>query len=111
MGVNTMAEKQEKVFEEVTQGNLWMPEEKGDEIEGEVVDIKTNQFDKQQHKLKAPSGEEFIIPTYTVLSGSELSDGKLSSIKVGDYIKIIYLGDQKSKKGTLYKDFKVEKAK
>lgn len=100
-------------FEEITasQGSLWMPEQKGDEIEGEVVGIKENQFQKQQHTLKAKSGDLFVIPTYTVLSGNDVSDGKLSSIKIGDYIRITYLGETKSKKGVLYKDFEVKKRK
>lgn len=92
----------ERKFKEIDSANLWLAENKDDSIEGEVVSIDTDQFDKKQHTLKAPSGEEFAIPSYTVLVT------KLKNIAVGDYVKITYLGELKSKKGALYKDFKVE---
>jgi len=95
--------KQEKIFEEIVSANLWLAEKEGDQIEGEIVEIGMNQFDKQQATIKAPSGEKFALPSYTVLTT------KLGNAKIGDYVRVTYLGDEKSQKGVDYKNFKVEK--
>lgn len=102
-----MEEEKLKEFEEVTSGNLWIPEDKDQEIEGEVVKIGISTFDdkKKSVTIKAQSGTEFLLPNHLVL------ENKLDEIIIGDYVKVTYLGEVKGKKGTLYKDYKVEKAK
>ncbi len=95
----------QRTFEEVVSNPMWKPEKENDEFEGEVMEFKKGLYSERQAVVKAPSGDLFNLPSYTVL------ENKMATIEVGDYIKVTYVGTKKSDKGVEYKDFKLEKAK
>lgn len=92
---------EERKYKEVEAGNLWLPDEENQSIEGEVVRRTEGAFGEQV-VLKTPNDEEFNIPNHAVLNT------KLAGVEVGTWIKIVYLGETKSKKGVGYKDYRVE---
>lgn len=99
-----MTEKQTKIFKEVTGvENLWRPEKVDESVEGEVKNIGEGNFGRELSIEK--DDVKATLPSLTVLNT------KLKGVKVGDYIRVTYLGEVRSKKGnSLYMDFKVEVA-
>ena len=95
---------EEKEYEEVQGGAVWVPQEKGDNIEGELTGTTQGQYG-DNFILKVPTGEEM-----TVFGGAVINT-KMRNVEVLKYVKITYIGEVKSSAGRVYKDFKVEVAK
>ena len=94
-------EKQEKIFKEIeSASNIWNPADMK-EIEGEFIREEQGTYGKN-YVLKCPSKEEFLVFGTTVLNT------KMAKVAIGDYVRITFLEEVKSKDGRVYKDFKVE---
>tara|TARA_Y100000817_G_C16455434_1_gene366981 strand:+ start:37 stop:456 length:420 start_codon:yes stop_codon:yes gene_type:complete len=81
----------------------WIPEEMP-ELEGTLLENKNNVgvFKSSLWKLQTP--EEVV---YTVWSSTVLTS-LLGKVPMGSYVKIVYLGKKKNKKGhSQYKDFQL----
>ena len=83
----------------IEENNFWSPKEKGDEVIGTLVLVRTGQYGKL-HELKLDSDEIITVPTWTILNN------KLNKIKTGQKVKIVYIGDIKTPNGNA-KDFAV----
>lgn len=82
----------------------WNPKEKNDSIEGELLMIE------EEVKVKDYTYKGYILETANNIQevlGSAVLDSKMRMIKVGDRVKIRYLGEEQSGKGQSYKKFKV----
>jgi hypothetical protein len=84
------------------QSEIWNPEA-GDEISGiylgfqpEVGDNKSNLY-----KIETSEGKQLDI------WGSKVLDGKMVSIKVGQQVKIKFMGKIKPPKGKEYKSYEI----
>lgn len=97
---------EEKNYEDVEQ-TFWEYEKEGDSIVGVYI---SKQEDVGMNKscvfnLDQPNGKIISIWSSTVL------ENKFKLVKIGDDLKIIYLGEKKAEKGNrTYKDFKIQKA-
>lgn len=77
------------------QANVWTYEKANDEIIGVLESIKPNTSfkDKLIYQLKKEDG------SISTVFGTTVLDDKMVGIKVGDLIKIVYLGTKEGKKG------------
>lgn len=95
----------EDKYEEVTAEGIKF-EKEGDSIEGvlESVTPSTQYEGQNNYDIKTKDGIKTVFGT-TVLNT------KLAKISLGSKIKIVYLGETKSKSGRFYRDFQVFVAK
>ena len=94
---------EEKKYSDVEQ-EFWSYEKEGDAIVGIY---ETNQENVGQNKsmlylLRQPNGK--IIGVW----GSTVLDNKFKLIRLGDDIRVVYLGIVKPTQGREYKDFKIQ---
>ena len=92
--------------EETENSDFWSPKEKGDSIEGTIVDIMNGKYGRQL-VIETTDKKQIITPAHKVLQQ------KLSNKVVGDMIKIVFDGQQlpsvKGEKGAMiYKVFRGE---
>jgi hypothetical protein len=68
--------------------NVWHYEKTGDEIVGQVVKIEDNRMydTKKVYELKKDDGASVLVFGTTVL------DSKMRGIKIGNRVKIVYVG-------------------
>jgi len=81
----------------------WIPEEMP-ELEGTLLENKNNVgvFKSSLWKLQTPDEMIFTVWSSTVLGSL------LGKVPMGSYVKIVYLGKKKNKKGhSQYKDFQL----
>ena len=81
--------KTESEWKEIGAAKVWLPEEEDDEIQGEVLGIQQGAYGMQL-VLKTKDGE-LLTPSHKVLQN------RLALVKVGDVVKIVYTGKEKSK--------------
>jgi len=78
--------------------DLWLPKTKMETIEGVVKEKKDNQYGVQV-VLISKDNKEYVTPSHKVLQC------KLSNVKVNDFIKIVYMGQElpkvKGQSGTM----------
>lgn len=67
--------------------DIWLPKEKEEFIEGEVVEISDGQYGRQI-TLKNEAGDTNTTPSHKVLQS------RLSEIKMGDWIRVVYKGEE-----------------
>lgn len=67
--------------------NIWLPEEKGDELRGEVVKVNLEGTYGPQWTIRQEDDEEIRTPSHKVLQN------RMSSVKVGSTVKIVYLDE------------------
>ena len=71
---------------------FWIAENEGDTIEGTIIvtggTVETDFGPMETITLKAPDGEKYRVGLATSLLGL------MSEVKLGDYIKIVYLGEK-----------------
>ena len=67
--------------------NMWVPQNEGDELIGEVISIEEGSYGKQ-YTLRKEDGEEVRPPSLKVLQN------RLADVQIGDLIKIIYEGEE-----------------
>ena len=93
----------ERKFKEI-KTNAWQYSTEGDSIEGEFLRIEAGGQYGNNYILKVKD-EEVVVFGLTALHS------KMAKAKIGQYIKVTYLGEVKSKSSKqIYKDFKVEVA-
>ena len=84
---------------------VWKPLNDGDTMEGVLVSSELGKkFGGKVYHLETPKGEQVVIFSTTVL------EDRMSYVKVGEYVKIIYKGTMKNAKGQETKMFEVFKA-
>jgi hypothetical protein len=65
---------------------LWNPATKGEQVEGEVVEIKQGQFGGIQIVLETAQHVKVTTPSHRALQS------RLKGFQVGDFIKIVFTG-------------------
>ena len=90
---------------------LWKPENEGDNIIGQYIDLKeqVGQYNSNIYILRDTEDERRSI--FGGGNARGVLDDKMKNIPQGTYIKITYNGKKKAKTGNYYKDFSVQKAK
>jgi hypothetical protein len=103
---------EERKFETLgSSSKFWKPESKGEVLEGEVVWVgvsTTTKFPNPKNieaQVKIANGEIWTTPTHAVLCDRLLKH----EVKAGDYIRITYQGEEKSKKGSPMRMYLVER--
>ena len=77
----------ERNFKKVESNNsFWKPESIGEEIEGEVISVNTDDFGLNVH-VKV-NNDDITLPSHKVLQN------RLSGVKVGDFIKVQYIREE-----------------
>ncbi len=81
-------------------------EKDGDNVAGKIINSHESQFSTQDnpqtvYDIKTFEEEIYALPTSTVAT----SLYKNSNLKIGDYVKMTYKGEVKSKRGRNVKDF------
>lgn len=66
---------------------MWMPENVGDTLVGEVVSVTEGAFG-MNYSIKGEGGIEILTPSHKVLQV------RLSKVKVGDVVKLVYTGTE-----------------
>ena len=91
-------------YEEVNP-EIWKPLNKGDEIKGFYLGVQkeVGEYKSNLYSIETQTGIKNFF-------GNIVLNDKMIFIKVGENIKIEYLGEVKGKKKT-YKDFKISKKK
>lgn len=74
-------------WEKVEMGKYWNPENDGDELVGEVTEMTSGIYGSRW-TVKNDDGEELLTPSHKVLQS------RMSSVKVGETVKIIFKGTQ-----------------
>jgi hypothetical protein len=83
-------EKSKGVWEKQEGAGFWKPEKKGDELIGEVVDIKEGTYGTQ-YVIEKEDGESVVCPSWKVLLN------RMSNANKGDMVKIVYQGEEAPK--------------
>jgi hypothetical protein len=94
-------------FQPINPG-VWSGKVVGDAVEGVLVSIQENTKFKEGGKiyhLETKDGAQIVVFGTTVLSD------RMSYIKIGEYVKIVYKGTANNKKGQPTKLFEVFKGK
>jgi len=69
---------------------MWLPEHKDEVITGEITKIDQGLYGLS-YSIKVESGKEIRLPSHKVLQG------RLSTCKIGDEIKVVYKGEEAPK--------------
>ena len=77
----------EDVEEVATVGKYWTPEKIGDNIEGNVFDIKTDNWDNKRIVLDLGDDENGDLMT-TMLPGHAQLQNFVPNLTIGDYIRV-----------------------
>ena len=85
---------------------VWKPEQKGDAIEGRLVN-KVPRDDTKSMSAKYYVDNESGIQ---MVWGSAILEDRMAYVKVGQYIRITYNGQDKNKKGQKVNLFQVDVA-
>ena len=95
----TLKEDWEEVIPDL---NIWIPEEEGDGIQGEVVEVIEGKYGINL-RVKDKDEKEFITPSHKVLQS------RLLCVELGDIIRIEFIRSEPTNKGNpimLYKVWK-----
>lgn len=93
---------------------IWKPQEKGEELVGEIVSKREDEKFGFSLVMKDKDGEEVSTPSHKNLSGTLKGNFESGKLKVGDKIAITYLGMRQAKKAKggmtdPFNDYKVER--
>jgi hypothetical protein len=90
---------------EQAEAKFWKPAKEGDGIEGKIVRIirDAGKYHSTFYHLETEAGIEIVAGGSTVL-GQRLADQQL---EVGDSVGILYLGEETSKAGQVFKNWSV----
>lgn len=97
-------DKPEKTWKPI-EPNIWKPENDGDSIQGKY--LHKHDGDKEA-EISTRYYLEYENNTIMVW-GSAVLDDRMNLINIGDFIKIVYKGKVKNKKGREVKIYKVMK--
>ena len=96
---------EDQMWEKV-EPNVWKPDKAEESIEGIIVNISNStKFDNKVYHLETPDQKQMVIFGTTVL------DDRMSYLKVGDRVRIVYKGVQKNAKKQDTKIFQVFRGK
>jgi hypothetical protein len=73
-------------WEEQEGNQYWKPTEKGEEIQGEIVGVRESTYGSV-YDIKQQNGEVITTSSYKALLA------RLSQVKIGDEVKIVYDGE------------------
>lgn len=68
-------------------GNIWIPNEIGDTLEGDIIDITTGNYGKQ-YLIETKDGKQVLTPSHKVLQG------RMNGIVRGDTVRLVYVGEE-----------------
>src|SRR5262245_19395754 len=90
---------------EQSETTFWKPQKEGDGIEGEIVKIlrDAGKYHSDFYHVKTDDGIQIVAGGSTVL-GQRLNDHQL---EVGDRVGILFLGEETSKGGQVFKNWSV----
>lgn len=94
----------EEIISNGIEGDYWIPNTKGQQIEGNIVEFLEDQYEKTQVLLELENEEQITLPGHADLQN------KYNKLSEGDYIRIT-LRDIKKSKNPEYADkniYKVE---
>ena len=100
-------EEQEDEWEEVDRmlPAVWLPEEEGESVEGEVLEKVEGMYGEQLVLGNTEKNIQLRTPSHKVLQR------KLKAVNVGDWIKIEYSGQIKTKTGRKAENYVVMRRK
>lgn len=87
--------KEERIddgFEKQETANIWLPKAVNEQLMGSVKNIQEGMYGVQL-LLMTEKGEDVLTPSHKVLQN------RVSKVKNGDIVKIIYLGEEPGKPG------------
>jgi len=89
-----MVEKEKKSSEWVEQeaSAYWNPTTEGEEVIGEITDMKKGEFG-ETFTIRKDDGSEIKTPSHSVLQD------RMSRLDIGDRVKIVFKGEGEAKKG------------
>ena len=89
-------------YEEISPSS-WTPKEKGDLVEGKLINKRTNVGvnESNAYDIETSDGQFMVW-------GSAVLDQRMEYVNVGDMVKITFKGLEKNSKGQDTKIFKVE---
>ena len=67
---------------------MWLPENKGDELVGEVIAVHNDGDYGLNHTIKNDKGEEVLTNSHKVLQS------RMKKAKVGTMVRIVYTGEE-----------------
>lgn len=70
------------------------------EIIGKLKTVREGQFGNKVYDLETKEGDKTVF-------GTAILDSKMESVKLNSEVKIVYLGEIKTKNGWMAKNFKV----
>jgi len=85
------------------QTEIWVPENKGDEISGIYLNVQLEVGENKSNFYTFEVEEGKTMAFW----GSKVLDGKMLAVKVGQQVKVVFLGKVKPDKGREYKDYDV----
>ena len=82
---------------------IWVPGNKGDEISGVYLNVQNEVGENKSnlYTLEVKEGKTLAF------WGSKVLDGKMSAVKVGQQVKVLFLGKVTPDGGREYKDYDV----
>jgi len=83
--------KLEDGFEPVPDSDVWKPSEEGDAITGVLVQKDTGKLGNGVYELEVEPRK------FKTVYGTKILDSKLSKVKVGSKVQIVYAGEEASK--------------
>ena len=89
-GGDNMEKKEAVEWVKQEGSGFWKPTQKGEELVGEVVDIKEGTYGTQ-YVVEQANREQVIIPSYKVLLA------RMNNVEKNDMVKIVYLGEEAPK--------------
>ena len=84
-------------WEKVEAGNAWKPEKEGDEIFGLLIGKEENvgQYNSTLYQIQKTGDEGEVVEVW----GSTVLDQRLKNTKIGEEVKITFLGKGKASGG------------
>ena len=87
---------------EVKGGVMFSFDSEGDSLEGELIDVRTEQGKYKSTFDDIKRGNDLLS-----VFGSTVLDGRMKRVKIGEFVKIVFKGVQANKEGNNYKDYQV----
>ncbi len=90
---------------EETEAETWMPENEGDEVMGLLVEVVPNVGVNKSIIYKVETPDHNVLGVW----GSTVLDAKMRNVAIGEEVRIVYLGMEKSdrRQGAKYKNYDV----
>lgn len=98
--------KNERSWEEIKGLDVWKPEEEGEQVTGEIIDVKDDPNYGKQYTLTTNEGSQVVMPSHKVLQN------RLGKCEVGSIVRVTFTGEElpKQKGHSPTRLYKVERA-